>query len=321
MNVVRRADGPLSAKHTLALLDLLQAHPAGRSEQLVIRDLAALHPVSWSRAHNTIALLRELDVLADAAGAIFVKKMTTAGASRWVEPIARQIAANMASRVANGSVRCLQARSNHEGLWFDSMLLPGSSEGLPFWIIEFAIATRDSNSSRFWRLAKAYESVFLDGARESNRRRARRVMTAAELEAKLGDDAIHGREAEEWVVEFERQRLAGHPLIDQIRRISEENVSAGYDILSFSTAGVLHHDLFIEAKSYFGSKRFFWSRTEIAEAEALGEEYSLYLVDRAKMRAAEYKPQIIRGPFAALIQSPGCSWSISPTTFECIASG
>jgi len=317
MNVARRADGLLSAKDTAALLELLQAHPDGRSEKLIIADLAALLPVSWSRSHNTITLLREHGVLAETDGRLGVKNPIV-GPRGWFEPLARLVAEDLASRIAKGSVNCLQSKSAKDGLWLDSMLLPGSAEGLPFWVIDFAVATRDSTRSRFWRITESYEALFLEGARESNRQRVRRTMSAAELDAKLDDDARHGREAEEWVVEFERRRLSGHPLIDQVRRVSDENVAAGYDIVSFSEPSILHHDLFIEVKSYHGSKRFFWSRTEIASAEVLGEDYSLYLVDRGQADQPGYKPQIIRGPYSALLQSQSSGWSVSPTTFECV---
>ena len=70
--------------------------------------------------------------------------------------------------------------------------------------------------------------------------------------------------------------------------------------MSFSGPNTLHHDLFIEVKSYEGPKRFFWTRNEIATSEDLGESYSLYLIDRSQMHLDEYEPQIIPGPYAAL---------------------
>ena len=49
-----------------------------------------------------------------------------------------------------------------------------------------------------------------------------------------------GRKGEEFVVDFERKALtaAGRTdLIDKVKRISIENVSAGFDILSFDENG------------------------------------------------------------------------------------
>jgi hypothetical protein len=144
-------------------------------------------------------------------------------------------------------------------------------------------------------------------------------MTPAQLEAALAAQADHGLEAELWVLDYERRRLPAHPLRDQIRRVSEENVAAGYDIASFSAPSVLHHDTHIEVKSYEGRKRFFWSRNEIETAEALAEAYVLYLVDRAQLGRSGYVPEVIRGPYSGLFLSAESGWSISPTTFECVA--
>lgn len=96
-------------------------------------------------------------------------------------------------------------------------------------------------------------------------------------------------------------------------------MAAGYDIASFSSLSTLHHDLFIEVKSFAGAKRFFWTRNEIEIAEEFGEQYALYLVDIGNMREPSYKPQIILGPHSALFLSTASGWSVSPTTYECIA--
>lgn len=318
MNVARRSDGLLSAKQTLALLGLMEQQPVGRQEQHLLKDLAAFYPSIWSKGRNTIAFLRLMNVIVEREGLLLLS--VSADPNRdWLRMLGGMVANSLVTRLAESGSGCLQANIEDGGLWLDSMLLPGAMEGFPLWIVEFSIATRDRVGSRFWRIDKAYEPLFLEGARAANKKRIRRTMTAAELEEKLDRDAIHGKEAEEWVVAFERLRLGDHPLLDQVRRISEENVIAGYDIASFSSAGTLHHDLFIEVKSYAGSKRFFWTRNEIVTAELLGENYSLYLVDRAQMHRGGYKPQIIPGPYSALFLSENSGWKISPTTYECIA--
>jgi len=320
MNVARRSDGLLSAKQTIALLGLMKHRPYGRPAENLLQDLAASYPAVWSKGRNTVALLRRMNFITERDGLISITDPAIDRDS-WIKTLGELTANTLVNRLSDdGASGCLQANT-HGGLWLDAMLLPGVAEGLPLWIIEFTVATREHVGSRFWRVTEAYEPLFLAGARAANRRRVRRSMTATELEAKLERDTIHGKEAEEWALAFERRRLADHPFIDQIRLVSDENVAAGYDIASFSGLGVLHHDLFIEVKSYEGPRRFFWTRNEIATSDVLGECYSLYLIDRSQMRWADYEPQIIPGPYAALFLSQASGWTISPTTYECVAPG
>jgi Domain of unknown function (DUF3883) len=317
MNVAKRADGLLPAKQTIALLEVMERYPRGLQENNLLQDLAAFYPPIWSRGRNTITLLRTMAVIKERDGLISIADTSI---DDWPRALGQLVAEILVRKISDENLGgCLQADVRSGGLWLDSMMLPGSEEGLPLWVIEFTVATRERIGSRFWRVSDAYEPLFLRGARAANCRNVQRSMSAAELEEKLDRDALHGKEAEEWVLAFEHRRLANHPLIDQVRRISDENVSAGFDIVSFSSLGTLHHDLFIEVKSYGGPKRFFWTRTEIAKAEELGERYNLYLLDRSRINSADYKPQIIPGPYAALFQSQASGWTISPTTFECVA--
>jgi hypothetical protein len=215
--------------------------------------------------------------------------------------------------------RCLQARGE-DGVWLDSRLMPGWEYGLPLWLLEFEVATRLSIKQRYWRITPHHNDIFLRAARAANREAVRHPITLAQLEAKLAAQAEHGLEAELWVLAYEQRRLAAHPLLDQVRRVSEENVAAGYDIASFSGETVLHHDLHIEVKSFGNVKRFFWTRNEIDIAATIGESYALYLVDRRRLAEADYLPEIIPGPYTALFLSKPPGWEISPTTFECVAS-
>lgn len=319
MNAVRRSDGLLSASQTIALLELIARHGDGCSESQVLRNLAAVAAASWSKARNTLSMLSTLGMLQLDDGQIQIKAFPDGEAERdeWHEHIGGLTAKLLADRIAaEGAARCIQARGPQSELWLDSMLLPGASEGLPLWVVEFSVASREQIGSRFWRISERHSPRFLAGVRAANRTHLRHSVSAAQLAERLAAQALQGSEAEEWVLDFERRRLAGHPLSDQIRRVSEENAAAGYDIASFSNSSALHHDLFIEVKSFSGSKRFFWTRNEITTAEEFGEQYSLYLVDIEKMRSLEYEPQIISGPYSALLLSDASGWTYSPTTFE-----
>lgn len=315
MNAARPADGLLPARLTLALLALVGQRAEGCTEERALADLTAVASASRSRTRNTIALLSRFGLLK----AVDQTRMTVGVAEEhFHSSIASATAALLAERIEVVGPRCLQARGE-DGLWLDSRLLPGWEDGLPLWLLEFDVASRPSAKERYWRVTPGHSDIFLRAARAANRHAVRRPMTPAQLEAALAAQAEHGLEAELWVLAHERRRLAAHPLFDQIRRVSDENVAAGYDIASFSGATVLHHDLHIEVKSFAGEKRFFWTRNEIDVAAALGEAYALYLVDRRRLGEADYQPEIIPGPYTALFLSNPPGWDISPTTFECRA--
>lgn len=318
MNIARRSDGLLSARQTVGLLRLVEANGWDMRAEQLLRDFAASHPGAWSRARNTLAFLCELGILEEDSGHIRLRTTRSARDQDWTRAIGQAIAKLLAARLSNWrKPGCLQVDRNGR-FWISSMLLPGASEGMPLWIIEFSIATRETLRSHLWRIAPEYEFHFRESARRANQQSVKRPISATELDARLAANGELGREAEDWVVAYERTRLASHPFIDQVRRISEENVSAGYDIVSFSSETAPYHDFFIEVKSFASERRFYWSRNEIAVAEMLGEDYCLYLVDRTQIELPDYHPQIIRGPYSALIACNNDNWEISPFSYECV---
>lgn len=117
----------------------------------------------------------------------------------------------------------------------------------------------------------------------------------------------YGEEAEDFVVKFERIRLKDHPEIRKISKISGIDVSAGYDIVSFNDLTSIHHDRFIEVKSYFRELKFHWSANEVETAREKEENYYLYLIDRVKVNNPNYAPEIIKNPYSKVFE--GTSWS------------
>lgn len=317
MSTARRSDGLLSARQTIGLLRLIEENRSETQTEQLLRNFAASHAGAWSRARNTVAFLCELEILEEDSGHVRMHAASTSFDQAWFIVIGQTVAKLLATHLSTvKKPGCLQADKDG-GFWVNSMLLPGASEGIPLWIIEFAIATRESLGSHFWRIAPEYESLFRESVRRANQQNAKRPLPVAKLDARLAENRAQGREAEEWIVTYERARLASHPFIDQIRCISEEDVSAGYDIVSFSSETALYHDRFIEVKSFSAVRRFYWSRNEIAVAEELGEDYCLYLVDRTKIGLSDdYHPQIIRGPYSALITLNNDDWTITPSTYE-----
>jgi hypothetical protein len=126
-----------------------------------------------------------------------------------------------------------------------------------------------------------------------------------------------GIEAEEYVLNFERARLSFHPKLNLVRRISNFDVSAGYDIISFENESSQYFDRFIEVKSYSNIIEFFWSKNEIETSEQKGENYFLYLVDRNNINQPDYIPIIICNPFIEIFknqvwQKVAQNWQIKP---------
>src|SRR3546814_3073106 len=114
----------------------------------------------------------------------------------------------------------------------------------------------------------------------------------------------------------EQLRLATHPLVEQVTRVSIENAGAGFDIISFSTPSAIVHDHFIEVKSFSGRRRSFWTRNELETARRLGEAYHLCILDGDSIYHSDYSPEIISGPYAALIETDDNVWSSEEYTSE-----
>lgn len=149
---------------------------------------------------------------------------------------------------------------------------------------------------------KLFETVLINSIKDE-RGHKKRKKTLSELKAQLENQEALGREAEIFVVDFEHRRLQGHPSINNVRRISEEYVNAGFDIESFSDKESVFIDRFIEVKSFSEEHIFHWSGNEIEIAKELGERYYLYLVDRNMMKQPGYMPRIFQNPYQQIFEN------------------
>lgn len=88
-----------------------------------------------------------------------------------------------------------------------------------------------------------------------------------------------GEEGEQFVLDYERRRLADigkEHLIPRIKQMSVEDVSAGYDILSFDEN---ENKIYIEVKSTTTSMlEFELTKNELEKSKAFGESYWIYRV-------------------------------------------
>ena len=101
-----------------------------------------------------------------------------------------------------------------------------------------------------------------------------------------------GAKAEEFVLRFERRRLANHALVDWIEYVAIRDVGAGFDILSFNGREDCIPNRMIEVKSWVGKKRFYLSAKELEVAQSSSNCYFIYLVNRDAMNNEDYVPEI-----------------------------
>jgi len=238
----------------------------------------------------------------------------------WNQQISILAAKDFASRLSKtGTWRCISRDSASKQLAIDSRLLPPMHDGLGVWLIDFGVAQRSKVEERYWTINDPMTDLFMDEAKTANRKSPRRAKSAERLAEELAQQIKFGEEAELWVLDYEHNRLKSHPLSSQIRKVSSDDVSAGYDIMSFKNDHSINLDLFIEVKSHGERKVFHWSRNEIATALEFGNDYVLYLVDRKRMSCPNYHPHIINGPTPEMFSLVGSGWRVEATSFEHVA--
>lgn len=122
-------------------------------------------------------------------------------------------------------------------------------------------------------------------------------------------------QAEEAIVKYERGRLRAlgrEAEASLVRRISQLDVAAGYDVESFDgDKRLFDYDRFIEVKASQGADlRFFWTANERRAAEKLGNRYWIYFVGNFRNNVADrIAPIMIQDPATRL-------WKISQLRVE-----
>lgn len=158
------------------------------------------------------------------------------------------------------------------------------------------------------QITSEYEKIF-----EDYQKKNKTGVSLEKLKKQLENQAIQGERAEQFVLQYEEQRLKGHPYIGKIKQISVIDVAAGYDILSFNDCCSERLDRFIEVKSYQGNPHFYWSQNEIETAKLYENHYFIYLVDALRVDEPEYEPRIIQNPANCIIDSD--QWILNPTSY------
>ena len=143
-------------------------------------------------------------------------------------------------------------------------------------------------------------------------RNRRKKFTLEQLLKQQEDQSRRGLEAEEFVLRLEKKRLP--ELAHKIKRISDFDVAAGYDIVSYENNETEHYDRFIEVKCYMGSLHFFWSENESDVARIKADKYILCLVDYLRMGEPGYQPEFIRNPYETIFDSD--EWLVNASSYR-----
>lgn len=139
----------------------------------------------------------------------------------------------------------------------------------------------------------------------------RKTISLESLKKQIENNEIAGEKAELFVLSFEQKRLES-PLNEQVKRISEIDVSAGYDIVSFDSKESEEPDRFIEVKAV-SCKGFYWSNNEYEVAKLKGDSYYLYLVELSQIKKTNYIPVIIKNPAVNIMKSE--DWFVEPQSY------
>lgn len=134
-------------------------------------------------------------------------------------------------------------------------------------------------------------------------KKKKRKNSLKQLKRSLENKEKAGKEAEVFVLNYEKCRLIGHKNIGKVEKISDEDTTAGYDIQSFNDIESVFMDRFIEVKSYYKEVSFYWSKNEVEKSMELGDNYFLYLVDRSKFLTRGYTPKIFQNPYIKLFKN------------------
>ena len=134
----------------------------------------------------------------------------------------------------------------------------------------------------------------------------------AELKKRLKSDELAGEKAELFVVKYEKKRL-GVEGENKVKRISEIDVTAGYDIVSANSPNSTVANRFIEVKAV-SENGFYWSKNEYDIAKLLAADYYLYLVDLSKIDDDNYEPDIIHNPVQHIMENN--LWLVEPQSYH-----
>lgn len=169
----------------------------------------------------------------------------------------------------------------------------------------FFVPLRNVQGTRFY-ISSSYDALVARYCKKQ-----RRQLSLDKLKRKLRLNELAGEKAELFVLEYEKNRL-GVPLSEKVRQISEIDVEAGYDIISFESLQSQEPDRFIEVKA-ISDTGFYWSKNEYEIARLKGDKYYLYLVELTRINQKDYSPLIIQNPAVNVLEAD--NWFVEVQSF------
>ena len=166
------------------------------------------------------------------------------------------------------------------------------------------ISIRDS---KFFFVEKLLDSIV-----KSSENRIRKI-SEEQLLKELEEQRERGKIGEEFVLSYEMRRLSTRQDSSNIKIISQIDVTAGYDIISYNDEMSVSLDRFIEVKTFIGSPHFHWSSNEIQTAKMRSKHYFIYLVDYSRINDKEYTPLVIQDPISFF--KDNSSWTFTPDSY------
>lgn len=156
-------------------------------------------------------------------------------------------------------------------------------------------------------VADYYESAFVEDLKER-----RKKFALEQLLKRQEEQSKRGLEAEEFVLGLERNRIPGK--VHKIKRISDFDAAAGYDIVSYDSESSDKYDRFVEVKCYLGKPHFYWSENECDTAKQKGDKYILCLVDYTRIGESGYQPQYIQDPYNVIFSDD--NWLVNTASYK-----
>ena len=244
MSVARRSDGLLRRDGFVRIIELIEQ--SGGHRDTVVETMHVAVAAAKNRAHNTIEALRDIGAIKICPEGRCTSLLGSAEIGDGIRELLLEYYLGLLDRTATSGL--FQLDYETRGLKVSNARLPGRAECYPFALLEFDIFRRDSLDVPLWTVADDLVVRFTDWLKQKNTDGFGGMFSLADLrKAQLAREAA-GRIAEEWVLGWERDRLAGHIFVDAVRSVSDENAAAGFDILSFDGLRTLSHDRFFEVK-------------------------------------------------------------------------
>ncbi|MCJ1782774.1 DUF3883 domain-containing protein [Mammaliicoccus sciuri] len=133
-------------------------------------------------------------------------------------------------------------------------------------------------------------------------------LSQKQLDQKLVNQKLLGNKAEEIILNYEKKRLNYK---NGIKLVSEEDVTLGFDIISFNNEQDEHANRFIEVKA-ITNDIFYLSKNEIYKSSMLGSNYFLYLVNMNNIN----EPIIIENPYKKIFNNHNIKFEIESISYR-----